>query len=173
METKKCKGCKRRPQALVEFVNEEGKECSCCKKCREKLNKYRKSENGKRASKKYRESENGKQAKKIYNQKGDTVLYEYKRKADGRKIDWYLSDEYAKQMFKESCHYCGIEATKNQRNGIDRMDNSLGYIPSNCVPCCTRCNFAKCKLGYDEFIDLCTLISKRFNEQGTLRKSRE
>lgn len=37
---KKCSNCSRAPQPLAEFVNEKGKECSTCLKCREKGKKF-------------------------------------------------------------------------------------------------------------------------------------
>ncbi len=36
-------------------------------------------------------------------------------------------------------------------NGIDRLDNALGYTLDNCVPCCKRCNQAKNNMGLKEF----------------------
>jgi hypothetical protein len=37
-------------------------------------------------------------------------------------------------------------------SGIDRVDNSKGYIPGNCVACCGTCNLAKRELTVDEFL---------------------
>ena len=88
-------------------------------------------------------------------------LCQSKRSAFSRGHEWYLSDEYAKKLFVEECHYCGCE----QLNGIDRKDNSLGYTPDNCVSCCKKCNYAKHILGYTEFIDLCRKISVRHLKQ--------
>lgn len=36
-------------------------------------------------------------------------------------------------------------------NGVDRLDNSLGYTSTNAVTCCTACNRAKNALGLAEF----------------------
>lgn len=36
------------------------------------------------------------------------------------------------------CVYCGHKAT-----GFDRIDNRIGHIKSNCVPCCKECNVAR------------------------------
>jgi hypothetical protein len=36
-------------------------------------------------------------------------------------------------------------------NTIDRLDNSLGYIVGNCVPCCVTCNIAKGERTLEQF----------------------
>jgi hypothetical protein len=36
-------------------------------------------------------------------------------------------------------------------NGIDRVDNSKGYIQENVVSCCTQCNTAKLNNNLDDF----------------------
>ena len=37
-------------------------------------------------------------------------------------------------------------------NGIDRVNNDLGYIESNIKPCCYTCNIMKSSMSYDNFI---------------------
>lgn len=85
-----------------------------------------------------------------------------KRSAFSRGHDWYLSDELAKQLFTQECHYCGFLDLEETCNGIDRKDNTKCYIPSNCVSCCKKCNYAKHTLDYDEFIHLCKIVASRF-----------
>ena len=36
-------------------------------------------------------------------------------------------------------------------NGIDRVDNKIGYTLKNCVTCCKYCNNAKKDNDVDEF----------------------
>ncbi len=43
------------------------------------------------------------------------------------------------RMHGEPCFYCGAEAAGE----IDRFDNTLGYIATNCVSACEACNSAK------------------------------
>jgi len=42
------------------------------------------------------------------------------------------------EVRKHACAYCGFPST-----GFDRLNNSLGHIRSNCVPCCIECNVAR------------------------------
>ena len=37
-------------------------------------------------------------------------------------------------------------------SGLDRVDNSIGYILENVVPCCVTCNSMKMAMSYNEFI---------------------
>ena len=59
MSTKKCTNCSRAPQTLDVFINEKGKECKTCLKCREKGKKNDKTE-------KRRETHNKLQNEKKY-----------------------------------------------------------------------------------------------------------
>lgn len=137
MDHKVCSRCKC-IRVGSDFVGESGKACKRCKTCRSYDKKYDSSTNG-----------------KIRRDK--LVLHYYKIGADKRNLGWYLSDEYAEELLNNICHYCG-----QRSNGIDRVDNSQCYVPSNCVSCCTVCNFAKGTLGYQEFIDMCRLVASNF-----------
>lgn len=87
----------------------------------------------------------------------------YKRKAQKRGLIFSLTRAEFKKLTKQPCHYCGAEpahvATPRGKartgnyiyNGIDRLDNSMGYIVDNCVPCCKMCNFAKRDISVEDF----------------------
>jgi hypothetical protein len=66
-------------------------------------------------------------------------------------------DEYELLIF-EKCYLCGKKCTLRHRNGIDRVNNNLGYILSNCKSCCAECNYMKNNYDYDEFINQLELI---------------
>ena len=87
---------------------------------------------------------------------------QYKRGAKSRKLSFDLTKNQFKYLTSQNCHYCGIEPSQSLKqnfngeyiyNGIDRLDNSKGYIFSNCVPCCKVCNIAKRDRNDLEFID--------------------
>ena len=48
---------------------------------------------------------------------------------------------------KQKCHYCGNAAP----NGIDRVNNEIGYKLDNCKPCCKHCNYVKGDLSIEDF----------------------
>ena len=79
------------------------------------------------------------------------VFAKYKQEAVARNLDFSLTREQFVSLVESNCHYCGttpsnLHARKFSNgefsyNGIDRIDNSRGYFPSNCVPCCKACNY--------------------------------
>ena len=82
-----------------------------------------------------------------------------------------LSFEQWLKVVDSACFYCGEMDVKKVRsipnrptntillNGIDRIDNSVGYTVENSVPCCKICNMMKGKLTVTEFIQKCKKIS--------------
>jgi hypothetical protein len=91
------------------------------------------------------------------------LYHRYKRSARLRNIEWDLSFDYSMKLFKDNCFYCGVEPYRvhiEKRlngdfiyNGIDRVDNFLGYHKENCVSCCAFCNRAKCDMEFSGFRD--------------------
>lgn len=87
----------------------------------------------------------------------------YCRGARVRGLAFELTEDECEELFTSLCHYCGTPPTMGKvyvrqrdkqavaQNGIDRVDNSVGYIRSNCVSCCSHCNFAKRDMGIGEF----------------------
>jgi len=84
-----------------------------------------------------------------------------KAKCKHRKIPMYLTlDEYRALIEGKNCTYCGCPVGKTG-SGLDRQDNTLGYTPTNAVPCCYRCNVMKADLTVDEFYEQCERIVDR------------
>ena len=63
-----------------------------------------------------------------------------------------------KTMVLSPCYYCKY-FKEEEVNGIDRLNNTIGYIKYNCVPCCTTCNMMKWTYTPLFFIELCRIIS--------------
>lgn len=91
----------------------------------------------------------------------NAILSKYKYQAGRRGHDWLLSDAQALSMMGSNCAYCGEEPYQTYKvkggygyftyNGIDRIDNELGYIVDNVVACCGTCNYAKGTRDFFEF----------------------
>lgn len=73
----------------------------------------------------------------------------YLKSSRKRNLTWELNQSELETFYESICTYCG-ESYKGL--GIDRVDNNIGYIISNCVPCCSTCNFMKRALSKNEFI---------------------
>lgn len=81
------------------------------------------------------------------------ILYLYKLNAKNRNLEYKYDDNEFKKLFYQPCFYCGIETNSDQLNGVDRSDNSKGYVKNNCVTCCSFCNFLKRNMETDKFMN--------------------
>lgn len=88
-------------------------------------------------------------------------LYEqYKKQAAKKGKAFELSYEYySNNLWQKPCYYC---ASSIPKVGIGRIDSSVGYADSNCVPSCPTCNLMKSRMSKSDFIDRCKLIATRF-----------
>ena len=90
----------------------------------------------------------------------NSLIREYKSSAKYRNLTYSMSDDFLFSLVKKPCHYCNSEPFKPHRedqsflyNGLDRLDNSFGYLESNVVPCCFICNKMKGVLSEGEFME--------------------
>ena len=100
---------------------------------------------------------------------GDAALhkvfadYRYQARTAGR--DFSLTLDEVRVLTSAPCDYCGVEpgrlvtrvsglgrSTPYRANGIDRVDNTRGYTPENCVPCCWECNRLKKTRSREAFL---------------------
>lgn len=91
------------------------------------------------------------------------LFYKYKGSAKFHNRVFTLSFELFGKLTRQNCYYCNTPPSQSFTkktffgsyiyNGIDRIDSNIGYIPSNCVPCCKTCNYMKLGLSIKEFID--------------------
>ena len=88
----------------------------------------------------------------------------YKLGAGHRKLQFDIDRELFRQLTQMPCYYCGALPSKTYANGhkyngdyifngLDRVDNALGYIPENVVSCCEQCNKSKRTYTQREFLD--------------------
>lgn len=90
-------------------------------------------------------------------------LNSYKQSARKRGYIFELTEEQFKSIIARDCASCGAPPISISRkykntastpilaNGIDRKNNSLGYIMENVQPMCTPCNKAKTNMGEKAF----------------------
>lgn len=86
-------------------------------------------------------------------------------------------EQYVK-LISQPCFYCGLIGSNTHKrdyinfdlryNGLDRINNNLGYIESNVVTCCKHCNRAKSDMTAEEFQDWIRRVHSHYiqpNEQ--------
>lgn len=93
----------------------------------------------------------------------NNVYRNYRSNAKKRGIDFNLSIDDFMLLSQKPCFYCGVAPSNFSKsrwgngdflyNGIDRVDNALGYNVDNCVTCCKSCNISKNNRSQLEFIE--------------------
>jgi len=84
----------------------------------------------------------------------------YVKSAYIRGYSMNLTFEEFKGLVTMPCYYC-LHCVENEVNGIDRVNNDIGYETDNCVPCCETCNMMKHYFHPLFFIDICKIISSK------------
>lgn len=108
----------------------------------------------------------------------NNIFAGYKKDAKRRKYVFKISKSDFLNLTKKNCYYCNAapsQVRKNKRwngsytyNGIDRKNNDIGYITSNVVSCCKKCNVAKMAMSEDDFMKLIKNIYE-FRKLGSYR----
>lgn len=107
------------------------------------------------------------------NQSDINFIYRsYKSGARKRNLEFQLSLDKFINLISQNCFYCNSKPNNNYRellyNGIDRLDNNIGYNIENCVPCCWLCNRIKLSLNIEDFANHIKKVYTNMVNQGTL-----
>lgn len=82
----------------------------------------------------------------------------YKQAIKSQEMD--ISLNYYFYLTQNNCYYCDSKPRQRGENypssiyfanGVDRVDNSIGYTKSNCVTACTNCNLMKTSSSQHSF----------------------
>ena len=76
--------------------------------------------------------------------------------------DFTLDFEAFVSLVTSPCYYCKY-INQEETNGIDRINNDIGYTKENCVSACWKCNRMKHFYHPLFFIEKCKIISKTLN----------
>lgn len=114
-----------------------------------------------------------------------TYFSSYRNNAKTRNLTFLLIREEFDNIISQNCYWCGDSPkisnyllnikphiTNFYCNGIDRLDNNLGYTIENCVPCCTNCNMMKKTLSSIDFIDKIIKIYKQNKMKTKIKKNK-
>jgi 5-methylcytosine-specific restriction endonuclease McrA len=108
------------------------------------------------------------------------IVERYKSNAAKQGREFSLSLDDVKRLVFSECHYCGIGPSNEmdlkhaayrdgkprdviRYNGIDRVDNAIGYTLDNVVTCCKACNYAKHSRPLPEFQDWIRRVHARLS----------
>ncbi len=122
--------------------------------------------NGKNVTGGFRNSCGCERTKTVQEIGPDRVYNHYKQSSKTRKIEFTLTKEDFKSLVLLNCFYCNKPPSSKYKmnkcttvplrtftyNGIDRVDNSIGYTKENSVTCCRRCNQMKNDMNLEEWL---------------------
>ena len=90
---------------------------------------------------------------------------EYRLAATKRGYVFDLTQTQFVSLLYDNCFYCNSEPSncmtktkitgveKHYFNGVDRLNNKIGYTVDNCATCCKICNRAKNDMTIEEFVN--------------------
>lgn len=139
-----CVNCGKEYEQFKTRYNKSSKICKSC-------NDYHAEQDNKRSDR-----ERNYPNERFRNMKQYYDDYKLRAKKRGYKIS--IGFNKFKELITSQCYYCQY-IKENEVNGIDRLDNNLGYLKKNCVSCCSICNMLKYTYHPLFFIELCKIIS--------------
>jgi hypothetical protein len=96
------------------------------------------------------------------------VFRNYRQAAKKRGYIFSIEENYFFDLIVSPCVYCAVPSSMGTKpskhkefrfNGVDRVDNSLGYTNENCVSCCKHCNRSKASMKVDDWHSWLTRVS--------------
>ena len=89
----------------------------------------------------------------------------YRNNARTRNLPFKITYDEFLRLIELPCHYCGqvggniLQASLGRSGdeyyeytGLDRADNTFGYVQGNVIPCCCTCNRAKNRMPESDFM---------------------
>jgi hypothetical protein len=76
----------------------------------------------------------------------------YSKNSNKKNTEFSLTFDDFQAITNNKCFYCD-ESNPRGFQGIDRIDQTVGYIRENCVPCCKMCNYMKGSLHKNVFLE--------------------
>lgn len=99
----------------------------------------------------------------------------YRSSAAARNLEFNLPFLYFASLVVRPCFYCGgpprqeirfrskkpTESADVRTNGLDRLENSRGYLMHNVVPSCWRCNSSKGVMSFRDFMQFVASVYEK------------
>jgi hypothetical protein len=115
-------------------------------------------------AKRWRENNPEKQ-QQFNNARNNSIQCQYKvymGVAKRKNLAFEITPEDYETTVKMVCYYCH-ETNEKGFNGLDRINQRLGYTIENCVSCCSQCNYMKGSMSKLAYIQRACHISTKGN----------
>jgi hypothetical protein len=88
----------------------------------------------------------------------------YSKNANTRNLEFMLTEDEFTHIVQQPCYLCGIPTSDQNHNGVDRVENTEGYLLSNCKSCCGHCNLLKKQAILQDIYRMAEQISNRYGD---------
>jgi len=92
---------------------------------------------------------------------GSYEKYYERAQKKGFDLTKMITENQFNEIISNRCYICRKKNTKDHQNGIDRIDNDIGYVFDNCKSCCGNCNFLKNNYDFGDVMIKCGNIAQR------------
>jgi hypothetical protein len=107
----------------------------------------------------------GKCFPELFSNHNGSSFKRYENRAKNKNLEWFITKEEFYEIINKECYLCGKKTDKQHKNGVDRVDNNLGYTVENIKPCCGECNYMKNDYNIDELFNKFKMIYDNFNKK--------
>jgi hypothetical protein len=89
----------------------------------------------------------------------------YRSRAEKKELEFVITNDEYKSIIQQDCNLCGKKTTETNINGVDRIDNTVGYTVENCKACCKECNHMKNNFALDVLMGKIERIHANWKER--------
>jgi hypothetical protein len=89
----------------------------------------------------------------------------YRSRAEKKDLEFAITNDDYRTIIKQDCYLCGKKTTDSNTNGIDRVDNTVGYTIENCKACCKECDHMKNQFGLDTLTEKIEKIQENWKDR--------
>ena len=118
----------------------------------------------------YQKKINGRYYPECFADHNSALYCDYKRRALKKDFTFLISQTDFDIIRINNCYLCGKMNSNNHKNGIDRIDNTKGYLLENIKSCCGECNFMKKNYDLNDLFDKLLLI---YNNKKNIENNNE
>ena len=89
---------------------------------------------------------------------------QYRNRAVKVGLEFCITPLQYNDITSQCCYICGKINDEFNENGMDRLDNNVGYLIENIKACCAECNCMKINYNFDDILEKFYLIHNKHND---------